>query len=328
MVLVLGVREGCVTISEIVVERADLYPYQVTVLSVPLENRCAGSRNVTVEANPSGRFQIIDGPLLNLELDKTKNVTFVFYPLPSVAGTTHIPVVALDLTEDDAIMTGAKANIYVANPFRQWWYIAAALVLVWIYMKQQMLVGQFYPSPIPLTIGAWFIYRGYYLITRHDLFELLLADGGAIPADAVAYIELLLLGSVLIVFGRELVHAFRGQPLALIITVFIFSQLFPAGLVLPDGVMDAWVSRSPAALTDGLLLVLSLPAFVLREVFRLYPAYGLHSAIPIILAFPFTFLYWRFILENTRGRIEHKGGGWAGTLSVLDLNGSAQDRDA
>lgn len=328
MVLVLGVREGCVAIRGVTIERADLYPYQVTVLTVPLENRCVGSRNVTVEANPSGRFHVLDGPPVDLELDKARNVTFAFYPLSSVSGTTHIPVVALDLTEDDAMMTGAKADLYVANPLRQWRYIMAAVFLAAGYAGRRRLARQIEPSPVPLVLGSWFVYRSYLMITRNDMVENLLAAEGAVPLDTVNYLELLMLGLVLIVLGRTIVSVFRREPLPLLLAVFIFVQLFPARMYLPDGVMAAWASRSPMPLRGLLLLLLAPPALVLEEVFRLYPFHGMSAVYPLALALPITVLYWRHVVRYVRRGVEREDGGRAWLLAFLDLDAGADEDGA
>jgi len=327
MVLVLGVREGCVAIRDVTVERADLYPYQVTVLTVPLENRCADSRNVTVEANPSGRFHILDGHTTDIELDKARNVTFTFYPLPSVSGTTHIPVVALDKTEDEVMMTGAKADLYVANPLRQWWYIMAAVCLAAGYAGRRSIARQFEPSPVPLVLGCWFIYRSYLMITRNDMVENLLAAEGAVPLDTVNYVELLVLGLVLITLGRTIVSVFRREPLPLLLALFIFVQLFPARLYLPDGVTAAWASRSPIPLRQVLLLVLAPPALVLEEAFRLYPFHGMPSAYPLAIAIPMTGLYWHYVVRYVRRGIEREGDGRVWLLVFLDLDMETDDGD-
>ncbi|MDP6627723.1 MAG: hypothetical protein QGG50_07460, partial [Methanopyri archaeon] len=259
-------------------------------------------------------------------LDKARNVTFAFYPLPSVAGTTHIPIVALDMTEEETMMAGGKGDLYVANPIRQWRYIMAIVCLAAMYASRRRLARQLEPSPVPLVLGSWLVYRSYLTITRNDMVEKLLAAEGAVPLDTVNYVELLMLGLVLIVLGRTIVSVFRKESLPLILALFIFVQLFPARMYLPDGVTAAWASRSPLPLRGMLLLVLAPPALVLEEAFRLYPLHGMPSVYPLIIALPITALYWRFVVHSVRRGVEREGGGWVWALAFLDLDtGSDSD---
>jgi len=317
------VREGCVAVRDVTVEDTDLYPYQVNVLTVPLTNKCDGSRNVTVEVNPSGGFHVLGEATVDLKLDTARNLTFQFYPSHAVAGISIVRVAALDMTDDRPTMTGGEAKLYVANPLRQWWYLAAAIGLVVGYVKRRWFALQLEPSPIPLALGSWFIYRSYLMITRNDMVGDLLMDGGTIPLETVGYFELLALGTVLIVLGRRTVSVFYREPLPLLIALFIFVQLFPAQMYLPDGVAAAGASRSLRPLREAVLVVLAPPVLVLEEVFRSLPFRGLSPAVMLVPAVPVTLLYWWVVARYVCRRIEDGGGGLRGLVALLDLDAAA-----
>ena len=286
-VLGLGVDGPCVTIAHISLERTDIWAYQADTLTVVLENGCVGRREVEVLANPSGRFAILGEHTARLVLEERRELVFTFYPMGGTAGLTHLPVVVTDLTGGKVRMTGAKAELYVANPLAQWWYAAAVLFLGAAYLRRSRFREQLELSPIPLAMGIWLVHRGHLLATRGAL------AGATDVTDGIVIVELVVLGLLLVAFGRTVSRTARAYPLTLVVTVYILARTIPPEAYIPHDMVRAWDARSFVPLREEALFVLALPLYILGEASRLHVFHGLNPAAVLVVAAVPTVLYWR-----------------------------------
>ncbi|MDP7081394.1 MAG: hypothetical protein QF415_15965, partial [Candidatus Undinarchaeales archaeon] len=243
--------------------------------------------------NPSGRFTILGEHTVHLVLEERRELVFTFYPMSGTAGPTHLPVVVTDWTGDDVRMTGAKAELYVANPLAQWWYAAAVLCVGLAYVRHRWLIGQLEPSPVPLAAGIWLIHQGYLLATRHGAIAQLVS-GGTVIDDFVVCGILLLVGALLVAFGRSIARTVLQHPLALVLPLYIMARIVPTYAWASPDAVAAWSTRSLAPLREEALFVLALPLYVLGELGRLYPLHGTHAGLVLVAAAYPTIVYWRW----------------------------------
>ena len=290
----LGAGGPCVTIADISPERTDIWAYQMDTLTVVLENGCGGLREVEVLANPSGRFAILGERTVRLVLEERRELVFNFYPMGGTAGPTHLPVVVTDRTGGEERMAGAKAELYVANPLVQWWYAAAVLCVGLAYVRRRWLIGQLELSPVPLVAGIWLLHRGYLLATRHGAVAQLVS-GGTVIDDFVVCGILLLVGALLVAFGRPIARTVLKHPLALVLPLYILTRIVPTYAWASPDAVAAWSTRSLVLLREEALFVLALPLYVLGELGRLYPLYGTHTGLVLVAAAYPTIVYWRWL---------------------------------
>ena len=290
----LGASGPCVTIADVSVERTDIWAYQMDTLTVVLENECGGQREVEVLANPSGRFVILGEHTARLVLEERRELVFTFYPLGGTAGLTHLPIVVTERTGGGVRMTGAKAELYVANPLAQWRYLAALLLAAAAYMWRERLVQQLELSPVPLVAGVWFLHRGYLLTTRHSAVAQLVS-GGTVIDDFIVCGILLLVGALLVAFGRSIARIVLKHPLALVLPLYILTRIVPTSAWASPDAAAAWSTRSLAPLREEALFVLALPLYVLGELGRLYPLHDIHTGLVLVAAAYPTIVYWRWL---------------------------------
>ena len=290
----LGASGPCVTIADVSVERTDTWAYQMNTLTVVLENGCGGQREVEVLANPSGRFAIMGERTVRLALEERRELVFTFYPMGGTTGLTHLPVVVTDRTGGEELMVGEKAELYVANPLAQWRYMAALLLTAAAYMWREGLLQQLELSPVPLVAGVWFLYRGYLLTTRHGAVAQLVS-GGTVIDDFIVCGILLLVGALLVAFGRSIARTVLKHPLALVLPLYILTRIVPTSAWTSPDAVAAWSTRSLVPLREEALFVLALPLYVLGEVVRLYPLQGTHAGLVLVAAAYPTIVYWRWL---------------------------------
>lgn len=290
---------GCVEVLYAVVERPDAYALQANTLSFALEARCNGTRDVGLHVGVGDRFVLLDPPPARLRLDGFERHSVRFYPAAATAGNTFIPVVATDLTDPANAMSGTKAILYVANPLAQWWYAAGLAAIAAALLARRRGIDALETSPLPLALGAWLVYRGYYLATRQDVWSRAL-ERGILGPEAVWCAQLVLAGAFLAAFGRTAERALRRERLALALVVAVFACVFPPGLYLPDELGAAWRVRSPAPLAGWLALLLAPPLVALSEVARLHPLAAIPPALVALAAAPPTVLYWRAVARWLR----------------------------
>ena len=126
----LAAPQRCVRIANATLDDDDVWVLQTVTLTVTLENRCDGTRDVDVLVNPSGRFKVLRNNTTHTALRGREYLSFSLYPLAATAGDTHIPVVITEHSDSGTDMTGTAVEVHVANPLLQWWFPLFGAILV------------------------------------------------------------------------------------------------------------------------------------------------------------------------------------------------------
>ncbi|MDP7081038.1 MAG: hypothetical protein QF415_14175 [Candidatus Undinarchaeales archaeon] len=296
MLIIPGALGGCIEILDTAVARQESYVYQLNTLSYSINNTCNGTRELEVYISAINDVSFLENATRRLELENLTSFSMPFYPINATEGPSFINVVVTDRTEAKYTLTGGQATLIVSNPLTSVasWSVAFAVLLAFILRKRlHQLIKN---APVLTLIGLYLIYCSYTLVTQ-DVVRTAVFEKGVLTSEVVLYVELAVVGIVLVLFNRSLAALFHRDPIAAIVALLAFAYVFPPTLYLGEDALEAITSWSLEPLNDELIFVFGLPLFVLKELTRVYFLAPVGMPLIIILGVPLTIFYWSVLLK-------------------------------
>lgn len=296
MLILPGALGGCIEILDTAVARQESYVYQLNTLSFSINNTCNGTRELEVYISAINDIHFQENTTQLLELENLTSFSMPFYPINATEGPSFITVVVTDRTETKHTLAGGQAPLIVSNPVSSVasWSVAFAILLAFILRKR--LRRHIEDAPVFTIIGLYLIYCSYTLVTL-DAVQTEVFEKGVLTSDVILYVELAVVGIILVLFNRSLAALSRRDPLSSFIALLAFAYVFPSALYLSESMVEVFTSRSLDPLNDELLFVFGLPLFVLKELTRVYFLAPVGMPLLIILGVPLTILYWSVLLK-------------------------------
>jgi len=295
MLIVPGALGGCIEILDTAITRHVSYVYQLNTLSYSINNTCNGTRELEVYISAINEIHFSENTTRRLKLDNFTSFSMHFYPKNATEGLSFITVVVTDRTEAKHTLTGGQAPFIVYDPVATLasWPIAFAILLAFILRKR--LRQQIKDAPVLTLIGLYLIYCSYTLVTQ-DSVQMEVFEKGGLTSEVILFVELAVIGLVLVLFNQSLTVMSRRDPLAALFAVLAFAYVFSPSLYLGEDAVEAFTSWSLEPLNDELLFLFGLPLFVLKQLTLVYILAPVSMPLLVILGVPLTILYWSALL--------------------------------